>query len=64
MRAPLPARVFLADGREVLITLTCTKCRRTMPLARFGLRRMGNGEIRSISQCKACRSTPTPPVTA
>ncbi len=55
---PLEARVFTRDGEEVLITQACTKCGATKPLRQFGLRRMGDGTIRSIAQCKTCRSHP------
>lgn len=54
-RARRPAKVFDAEGREVCITLVCTKCGRAGPLKRFGLRRMANGEIRNVPQCKSCR---------
>lgn len=50
-----PIRLFDAEGREVFITQVCTKCRRSAPLAKFGLRKMSDGKIRSISQCPKCR---------
>lgn len=50
-------RVFLASGEEVLITQVCTRCHQMKPLKEFGLRRLG-GVVRSISQCKVCRSKP------
>ncbi len=55
---PLEARVFTRDGEEVFVTQVCTKCGATKPLTQFGLRRMADGKIRSIAQCKACRSHP------
>lgn len=58
MRTARPARVFDAEGRPVLITMTCPQCRKTKPLSAFGLRRMGNGQIRNCPWCKACRSAP------
>lgn len=33
----------------------CTLCGKTKPLSEFGLRKMGNGEIRNQAQCKECR---------
>jgi len=57
-RAPRPARVFDTEGREVFITLTCPACGRSAPLAQFGLRRMGNGQIRNCPWCKRCRAKP------
>lgn len=44
------------SGNEVLITYPCLKCHRIQPLKNFGLRRMGNGQIRSIPWCRTCRS--------
>lgn len=49
-------RVFDADGREVLITQVCTKCGSSKPLTAFGLRHMPDGKVRSIPQCRTCRS--------
>lgn len=57
-----PARVFDGEGNEVFITLTCPRCRRTRPLAQFGLRRMGDKKIRNAPWCKACRAKPSIPV--
>ena len=56
MSARIEPRVFLATGEEVFITQVCTKCRRARPLRSFGLRRMADRKIRSIPQCKVCRS--------
>ena len=47
--------VFDADGNEVLITLTCQKCRKMKPLAQFGLRKMADGAIRNQPWCRTCR---------
>jgi hypothetical protein len=58
---PIPCRLFTEDGEEVFITQICTKCGLTKPLKAFGLRRVGR-KLRSISQCKACRSNPGVPV--
>lgn len=52
-------RLYDADGHEVLVTLTCTRCRAVRPLSQFGLRRMGNGQIRSVPWCRKCRSRST-----
>jgi hypothetical protein len=57
-----PARVFDADGNEVFITLTCPHCGATRPLAQFGLRKMGNGQIRNAPWCRPCRSSPGVPI--
>lgn len=54
-RAPTPCRLFTAEGVEVFVSQVCTKCHRMKPLAAFGLRRMADGKIRSIPQCKVCR---------
>lgn len=62
VRTRIEARVFTRDGEEVLVTQVCTKCGATKPLSQFGLRRMGDGTIRSISQCKPCRSNPGVPI--
>lgn len=51
-------RLFLATGEEVFITQVCTRCRQMKPLKDFGLRRMTDGKVRSISQCSACRQLP------
>lgn len=48
--------VFDADGREVLITLMCLKCRQIKPLAQFGLRKMADGAVRNQPWCRSCRS--------
>ncbi len=56
------ARLFMADGTEVFITQICTRCHAAKPLKAFGLRRMDDGKVRSIPQCKACRTTPSVPV--
>src|SRR5262249_20107124 len=48
--------VYDADGREVLITLMCLKCRQIKPLAQFGLRKMADGAVRNQPWCRACRS--------
>lgn len=36
----------------------CTRCAEAKPAKAFGLRRMGNGQVRNQSQCTACRSKP------
>lgn len=60
---PLPRRrrttVYDADGREVLITLMCLKCRQIKPLAQFGLRKMADGAVRNQPWCRSCRSVAT-----
>ncbi len=61
-RKPRPARVFTADGEEVLITLRCPHCRKVKPLSAFGLRRMADGKIRSCPWCRTCRSRPGVPI--
>ena len=48
--------VYDAEGREVLITLMCLKCRQIKPLAQFGLRKMADGAVRNQPWCRACRS--------
>jgi hypothetical protein len=48
-------RLFDADGNEVLVTLICTRCRQAKPFKAFGIRRMPDGGLRSISQCSPCR---------
>lgn len=48
--------VYDADGNEVLVSLTCLKCRQLKPLAQFGLRKMGDGAIRNQPWCRGCRS--------
>src|SRR5215831_4466621 len=48
--------VYDAEGREVLITLMCLKCRQIKPLAQFGLRRMADGAVRNQPWCRSCRS--------
>ncbi len=58
-RAPIEARVYLADGTEVFITQVCTRCHRAKPLRAFGLRRMPDGKVRSIPQCRRCRAGST-----
>lgn len=57
-RKPIAAEVFTREGDEVLITLTCPHCQATKPLRAFGLRRMGNGQIRNCPWCKTCRANP------
>jgi hypothetical protein len=47
--------VFDSEGHEVLITLTCQKCRKMKPLAQFGLRKMADGAIRNQPWCRTCR---------
>jgi hypothetical protein len=47
--------VYDADGNEVLVSLTCLKCRALKPLAQFGLRKMGDGAIRNQPWCRGCR---------
>ena len=61
-RARRPAEVFDAKGTPVLITLRCPHCGKTKALRAFGLRRMGNGQIRNCPWCTACRSNPGIPV--
>ena len=60
LRKPRDPRVFDVEGREVFITLICPHCRKAAPLKKFGLRRMGNGQIRNAPWCKACRGAGTP----
>jgi hypothetical protein len=55
-RARREARVFDEEGREVFITKLCPHCRLVKPLRAFGLRKMGNGQIRCCPWCRACRS--------
>lgn len=59
-RARRPAQVFDADGRPVLISLLCPHCGAYKPLSQFGLRRMGNGDIRNCPWCSKCRATSGP----
>jgi hypothetical protein len=54
-RAKRKSAVYDADGREVLITLTCLKCRKMKPLPQFGLRKMSDGAIRNQPWCRTCR---------
>lgn len=58
-RSPIDPRVFTSNGEEVEITLTCLQCHAMKPLKEFGLRRMGDGKVRSISTCKECRGKPS-----
>lgn len=61
-RAEGPARkrrattIYDAEGKEVLITLMCLKCKKMKPLAQFGLRKMADGAIRNQPWCRPCRS--------
>lgn len=49
-------RLFDSQGNEVLINLVCTgPCGQSKPFKEFGIRKVANGELRSISQCTACR---------
>ena len=48
--------VYDAEGNEVLISLTCLKCKTLKPLAQFGLRKMGDGAIRNQPWCRGCRA--------
>lgn len=48
--------VYDAEGNEVLISLTCLKCKNLKPLAQFGLRKMGDGAIRNQPWCRGCRA--------
>ncbi len=34
----------------------CTKCGKTKPASKFGLRTMGNGQVRNQAQCADCRA--------
>lgn len=52
------ARVFDAARAEVFITYRCSRCGKSKPLAAFGLRKMDDGKIRSIPQCRDCRALP------
>ncbi len=61
-RKRLDARLFTAAGDEVFITQICTRCHKAKPLKAFGLRRMDDGKLRFIPQCKVCRTTPSVPV--
>jgi len=53
--------VYDAEGREVLITLMCLKCRQIKPLAQFGLRKMADGAVRNQPWCRVCRSVAAVP---
>ena len=59
-RGKRKSAVYDADGREVLITLTCLKCRRMKPLPQFGLRKMSDGAIRNQPWCRTCRGSTGP----
>lgn len=48
-------RLVLQDGGKE-IERTCPSCHRRLPLATFGLRLMGTGEIRVQAHCTACRT--------
>jgi hypothetical protein len=48
--------VYDSEGNEVLITLSCLKCRQIKPLAQFGLRKMADGAVRNQPWCRSCRS--------
>lgn len=64
-RARRDLRLFDSEGREVTVTLVCTSCRRSRPFSWFGIRRMADGKLRSIPQCRACRgSKPAPTLAA
>lgn len=55
------SRVFDAERREVFITYPCQgPCRKVQPLRNFGLRKMGDGKIRSIPWCRRCRAKSGP----
>lgn len=51
------AKTVLADGTVVVADgfKVCTKCVELLPMAEFGFRRMGNGEIRSQARCRKHR---------
>lgn len=36
-------------------TRKCPKCGKVKPISDFGFRKMGSGEVRNQSWCKACR---------
>ncbi len=55
-----PAQVFDSSGAPVIIRYPCSKCGRMKPLAAFGLRRMGNGQLRNNPQCGPCRGSAKP----
>ena len=59
-RARRDLRLFDSEGREVTVTLVCTSCHRSRPFAHFGIRRMADGKLRSIPQCRACRGGGAP----
>ena len=44
-----------SDYRDGVLFRICTKCNREKPISDFGLRKMGNGEIRNQAQYKKCR---------
>ena len=48
--------VYDAEGKEVLITMMCLKCKSMKPLGMFGLRKMADGAIRNQPWCRTCRS--------
>jgi hypothetical protein len=54
-RGKRKSAVYDGEGREVLITLTCLKCRMMKPLPQFGLRKMSDGAIRNQPWCRTCR---------
>jgi hypothetical protein len=47
-------RLVLQDGGKE-IERTCPSCHQRLPLAAFGLRLMGTGEIRVQAHCAVCR---------
>lgn len=53
--------VYDCQGREVLISLMCLKCRALKPLGQFGLRKMADGAVRNQPWCRDCRSQTAPP---
>ncbi len=37
-------------------TRICPNCRKEKPISEFGFRKMGSGQVRNQSWCKACRA--------
>jgi len=47
-------KLILQDGGKELERV-CPRCNHKKPLSEFGLRNMGNGEIRVQAECLPCR---------
>ena len=53
-------QLYTRGGEEVRLVVPCTKCGVPKPFVEFGLRRMPNGQVRNVPQCRGCRGAPEP----